>query len=214
MQRSRWDPASAIPFLTGVGDSLAASSGPIKLSPLTWQWSGSNMTPDDLHRAMRLFHVKSPWETIRELSNRTGPSMPDPKSTVEGLLRERNLCAHEDSYQVSNLWIRAVPNQLQIIGMWMDVTISVSAQEMHSANRDFLQDADWMNPSRISFRYVQQRTGTWAEIPEGATKAFRVGSDRTLILAQAINRARSKHQIVVVQDGALHPIDWIYPDVP
>ncbi len=214
MQRSRWDPASALPFMTSIGESLAASSGPLKLSPLTWQWSGSNMIADDLHRAMRLFHVASPWQTIEMFSNRTGHSMPDPKTTVESLLRERNLCAHESSYQVSNLWIRAVPYQLQVIGMGVDIAISVSAQEMHLANSDFFQDINWMSSNRIQFRYVQQRSRTWAEMMEGKTRAFRVGNDKDSILREAINRARGKHQIVVVQNEVLQPIDWIYPEVP
>ena len=107
MQRSRWDPASAFPFMTEIGESLVASSGPVRLSSLTWQWQGSNMSADDLQRAMRLFHVESPWQTIEDFSNRTGSPMPDPKKTVEGLHRERNASAHNSGYQVSNLWIRA-----------------------------------------------------------------------------------------------------------
>jgi len=49
---------------------------------------------------------------------------------------------------------------------------------------------------------------------EGKTRAFRVGNDKDSILREAINRARGKHQIVVVQNEVLQPIDWIYPEVP
>lgn len=214
LQRNQWDPTAAFPFMTEIGESLAASVGPVRLSSLTWQWLGSNMSAEDLHRAMRLFHVERPWETIENISNRIGSPMLNPKKTVEGLHRERNSSAHDSAYQVSNLLIRAVPAQLQVIGMAADTAISVAAHEMHLANTDFYSNENWMSGRRISFRYVKQRSSTWAEILEGTSKAYRVGKDQGKAVKDAIARARGKYQVVVVQNDHSQLTDWLYPEVP
>lgn len=214
VQRAGWDLTSAVAFTTQVGNSLAASSGPLQLSPLTWQWPGSNMGAEDARRAMRLFHVQSPWSTIATISNRTGIGIPDPSATMAGLLRERNYCAHESAYQVSNLWIRAVPHQIQTIAMGFDIAISVSAHELHVGQRDFLNDEDWMCPSRITFRFIEQRKSKWVEILEGATRAAHINADMDLLLRNAINSSRGKHQLVIVRDQALQVLDWVYPELP
>jgi hypothetical protein len=214
VQRAGWDLVSSLAFTTDIGASLAASSGPLKLSSLTWQWLGSNMTAEDAHRALRLFHVQSPWISIEGLASRVGTTMPDPKATLVGLLRERNNCAHESSCQVSNLWIRAVPNQLLILGMGIDISVSVAAHELHVGNREFLEDENWMRPDRIRFRFVQERGKEWAETPEGNIRAAHVNTDKETLLKGAINAARGKYQVVIVRDRTMQVVDWIYPELP
>jgi hypothetical protein len=214
VQRASWDLASSLAFTTDIGASLAASSGPLKLSSLTWQWPGSNMTAEDVRRALRLFHVESPWSSVEQLASRVGATMPDPKTTLIGLLRERNNCAHESSYQVSNLWIRAVPNQLLIIGMGVDISISVASHELHIGKRDFLDDENWMKPDRVKFRLVQERNKEWAETLEGNIRAAHVSTDKEALIKGAINTARGRHQVVVVKDRTLQVVDWIYPELP
>jgi hypothetical protein len=214
VQRGGWDLAATTAFATEVGNSLAASSGPLRLSSLTWQWPGSNMNAEDIRRALRLFHVASPWSTIENFTARTGATMPDPNATLVGLLRERNLCAHESTYQVSNLWIRAVPHQLQVIGMGIDIAISVAAHEIHVGRRDYLDDKDWMSPGRVKFRFVEGRGSKWAEILEGSSRAAHVNTNKDFLLQGAINSARGKHQVVVVKDRNRQLIDWIYPELP
>ena len=214
VQRAGWDLASSLAFTTEVGASLAASSGPLKLSSLTWQWSGSNMTAEDVRRALRLFHVESPWSSVEQLASRVGATMSDPKTTLIGLLRERNNCAHESSYQVSNLWIRAVPHQLLIIGMGVDISISVASHELHIGKRDFLDDENWMKPDRVKFRFAQERNKEWAETLEGNIRAAHVSTDKETLIKGAINTARGRHQVVVVKDRTLQVVDWIYPELP
>lgn len=214
IQRGVLDLTSMLAFTASLGQSLAASSGPLKLSSLTWQWAGSNMTADDVHRAMRLFHVESPWGTIEELSKRMGVLIPDPKETLKGLLRERNRSAHESTYEVSNLWIRAVPHQLQVIGMGADIAMSVAAHQMHIGANDFLQNDNWMSSDRLKLRFVQERSKQWAETLEGSSRAAHVNADKETLIKTAINSARGSQQVVVVKDRTLQLIDWIYPELP
>jgi hypothetical protein len=214
VQRGGLDSAAIIAFTTAIGQSLAASSGPVRLSSLTWQWAGSNMGPEDLRRALRLFHVESPWRTIETLATRIGSGMSDPETILAGLLRERNNSAHQSSYQVSNLLIRAVPHQLQVIGMCFDMAISMSAQEMHLGRRDFLENDNWMSPARVKFRFVQERRREWAEIAEGSSRAAKVSADKNDVIKSAINSAIGKNQVVVIKDLTLQPLDWIYPELP
>ncbi|TDD20740.1 hypothetical protein [Nonomuraea diastatica] len=213
-RRARMDVQAAVAFAGSVGASLAANSGPIRLSPLMWEWEGSNMNAEDVQRALRLFHVEKPWETIREVTRRTGFHIPDPKTTLVGLLRERNLSAHSSSYPVSNLWIRAVPNQLQTLGMSFDILISIAANQINLANSAFFGDDKWITPSRLSFRFVRERVATWAEILEGKNRAAHVNQDRELAIRNAILASKGKFEVVIVQNSSMQVIDWVYPDLP
>jgi len=213
VQRGGWDLASAVAFTTDVGQCLAASSGQLKLSSLTWQWTGSNMAAEDVNKMMRLFHVSSPWVTIGKLSERTGATIPDPHTTLVGLMRERNYCAHKSAHQVSNLLIRAVPHQIQVIGMGIDISISVAAHEMHIGKREFLDDSNWMSPARIKFRFIDKRGNKWAELLEDSSRATHVNINKDLLIKNAVNTARGKYQIVIVRDHARQVVDWIYPDL-
>jgi len=172
------------------------------------------MTADDFRKMLRLFHVEAPWKTLETLIGRTGAVMPDPETTLVGLLRERNNCAHQSSYEVSNLWIRSVPHQLQTIGMGADIAISVAAHEMHVGQVEFFGDENWMSPVRIHFRFAQERSRDWAEILEGNSKASHVNPDKDTLLRTAIGAARGRYQVVVVKDRTLQPVDWIYPELP
>lgn len=214
VRRVGLDLASSLAFTTEVGASLAASSGPLRLSSLTWQWPGSNMAAEDVRRALRLFHVDSPWLSIEQFASRVGATMPDPKTTLTGLLRERNNSAHESSYQVSNLWVRAIPNQLLIIAMGIDISISVAAHELHIGKREFLDDENWMRPDRVKFRFVQERNKEWAETLEGNVRAAHVSTDKETLIKGAITAARGKYQVVIVRDRTLQLVDWIYPELP
>jgi len=208
------DLSDVLAYTTEVGQSLAASGGPLRLSPLMWQWTGSNMAVDDFHRTMRLFHIKNPWDTVRDISIRIGSPMPDPRVTLGGLLRERNLCAHRSSYSVSNLWIRAVPTQLLILALSADIGISVAASRMHAADPVFYQDDGWFSPNRIVLRFVHQRRNAWAEVLEGRQRAIRVNADVVIATRAAMSAALGRSQVVVVQDMARQTIDWAYPDFP
>ncbi len=172
------------------------------------------MNAEDVRKCLRLFHVQSPWVTIEKLTQRAGVAISDPNTVLVGLLRERNICAHESTYQVSNLWIRAVPHQLQVIGMGIDIAISVAAHEMYIGRREFFNDNNWMSPERIKFRFVDQRASKWAEILEGRSRAFHVSTDKELLLRDTIQSARGKHQVVVVRDGNRQVMNWIYPELP
>jgi hypothetical protein len=129
-------------------------------------------------------------------------------------LRERNKSAHDSSYQVSNLWIRAVPNQLQVIGMGIDVAISVAANQIHLANSSFLGDGKWLNPGRLAFRFVRERNNSWAEILEGRTRAAHVHADNEQAIKDAIITSKGKMEVVIIQNKSQQTIDWIYPDLP
>jgi hypothetical protein len=214
IRRERMDLMTGLSFTGDIGLSLVANSGPLKLSSLMWQWEGSNMGAGDLGRALTLFHVASPWRTIEELSKRAGAHIADPEGTLIGFIRERNKCAHESSYEVSNLWIRAVPAQLQSIGMSADISMSLAAHQLHTGQQDFLRDDKWMSPNKVRYRFIQQRNKKWAELVEGSSRARRVSTDKDFLITGAVNSARSNSQVVVVQDRTLQVIDWIYPEVP
>ncbi|NJC11908.1 hypothetical protein F4558_001734 [Micromonospora profundi] len=212
LQWSTDDLSSLVSYTRELGECLAASSGALRLSPLMWQWSGSNMSADDYHKTLRLFHVKDPWDTIKHLAGRIGVSMPDARATMVALSRERNNCAHRSSYSVSNLFIRAIPNQILTLGLGADMSVSVAAHQIRQADPQFHNDEKWFHPGRITFRFVQQRSGTWAEVVEGRTRAVRLTSDQNAAIRAALGAAYGKSQLVVVQDGARRILDWAYPE--
>jgi hypothetical protein len=214
LQWSTNDVQSKLDYARDVGQSLAANTGPLNLSPLMWQWSGSNMSLDDFTRAMRLFHVEQPWTVIEHISKRIGSPLSDSRKVMEALLRERNKCAHQSSYSVSNLWIRAVPNQLLHLALGADVCISFGANMMHHGDTSFYKDEKWFNASRVTIRFVRERKRDWADIVEGSTRAVHVNLDRDAVKRQAITSARGRGQVIVVQDSTHQTLDWTYPELP
>ena len=214
MQWLGTDLSDILTFSSELGRSLSAASGPVNLSPLTWQWKGSNMGVEDLSRALRLFHVKAPFIALNSICGRMNFPVTDTKVAMAGLLRERNSSAHDSNYQVSNLVSRSTPTQLLALGCTTDTFISLAADRLRVADQSFLSDPDWLDSSRVAIRFLHARPRDWAEMPEGATRAVRVATDRTIAFKRACAASLGKAEIVVVQDQTRHVLDWACPDVP
>ncbi|RZU49350.1 hypothetical protein EV385_1095 [Krasilnikovia cinnamomea] len=214
LQWSTSDLASILDYTRDVGESLASTAGALRLSPLMWQWSKSNMSVDDYTRTLRLFHVDQPWDTVGEIARRVGMPMHDPRSVLHNLLQERNKCAHQSSYVVSNLFVRTIPGQIIQLALAADIAMSVAAERMRQADASFYSDEKWFTASRITFRFVQKRSKQWADVPEGASRAKRVGPDVQTVMRYAMTNAKGQMQVVVATDAARQVLDWVYPECP
>jgi len=204
----------AVAFTSALGRSLIASSGPIHLSPLTWQWRGSNMGIADLNDMLRLFHVQAPWQTLTNISLRADFPVTDAKAAVTNLLQERNSSAHDSGHQVSNLIARAAPAQLLALGFSTDVLISLAAHQIRLASQEYWRDTNWLNSDKLKFRFVRFRTKEWAEVLEGRSKAARLNHDRDAASKSAFSASLGKLEVVVFQNSARQVLDWTYPDAP
>lgn len=214
MQWIGTDLPEVIAFSSALGSSLSASSGSIQLSPLTWQWRGSNMNAEDLARALKLFHVKSPWPTVSEICQRLGFPISDARVAAVNMLRERNSSAHDSTHQVSNLIARTAPTQLLGIGCTSDILMSIAAHCIHSGDQTFLQNSEWLTANQVKIRFVQRRSRDWAEILEGKNRAIRVNADQELAFKAACSAAMGRSEVVVLRDMAHKVIDWNFPDTP
>jgi hypothetical protein len=65
--------------------------------------------------------------------------MQDPRSVLQTMILERNKCAHESSYTVSNLSVRPVPGQVIQFALAADIAMSVAAERMRLADVNFYQ---------------------------------------------------------------------------
>jgi len=214
--RSQWlpTPADEVSFATDLGHSLVASSGAIRLSPLTFHWPGSNLTESDFQSALRLMHVAQPFATVTTLANRAGFSITDAKAAMVDMGRERNKCAHESGYSVSNLWIRSIPEKLKSLAFGADVALTFSSDRIRVSDATFLSDENWFAPNRVRLRFVEQRSRDWAVIPESRSTALRVAADRQGAMSLALTVALGADEVIVVRDQTRKPLDWLYPPLP
>lgn len=198
-------------FVGAAGTSLAAVSGSINLSPLSWMWSGSNMSPGDYSRLLKAFHVEHPWEAIDSLSTRIGLPAGDPNADLTAFGQERHRAAHDSSHQVSNLWIPVAIDHLVKFAIAFDAFVSIAAEAMRRGDPDYLLQANW-TAGKVGIRWVRARSSDWAEFTETGTRAVRVGSDRHTVSMAAAGRCSDKDLLVIVDHGG-QVIEWSIPTV-
>lgn len=203
-------------FIRGVGESVAAIDGPIKLSPLTWLWPGSNMGASDFAGILRSFHVKTPWTEVDALSlalglPATSSSTLSAESQFKDFVRERHSAAHNPSHHVSNLQIPLSIDLLTKFAVAFDVFASVAAQALKQGTPGYLVDENW-TPGRVGFRQIRERSNDWAEFSATGSTAYRVGKDLHGVTVGAASRCGASDALVVLKaSGEVH--DWSIPAV-
>ncbi|WP_291037551.1 hypothetical protein [Herbiconiux sp.] len=213
----RMDAADVQSYLAAAGASLAAVSGAINLSPLTWMWGGSNMGSPDYFRILKDFHVPSPAESARQLSIRFGYPGADPSGVpirldeqLKEFAGERHRAAHDAGYAVSGIWLTLAAELLVKFALVFDTFASVGAIALHRGERDFAQDPLWTTPTRISLRFVEEHQRGWAERREGGVRAVRVVPDRHDAIRDAADRCTTA-EVLIVRNRLSDILEWQVP---
>ena len=206
-------------FSESLGKSLSAVNASLKISSLTWKWQGSNMGVDDYHAALRYFHVKNPWESVRLLAARlsfpTVDYLGDPidqKQDLKELLMERHRSAHEPSTSVTALWLRTVPERILKYAVTFDLLASVAANLLRVGDSQMLSNEEYVDSKLISVRFVKARAKGFAEMLEGNTRASRVGDSLPTLLAAASTRC-TQQQVLIEQSITGMTVTWSIPSV-
>jgi len=212
LRRAKYDLPGLRLFSKDLGSSLTAIDHHLNLSPLMWLWSGSNMSPEDYKRLLRLFHVPTPFETATSLINRLGLGPTDLNVALADITRERHRCAHDASHNVTALWLRTMPERVLGLAVAGDMLVSVAATQLRLGSTAFFNDADWTHHREIKLRFVVERSVGAAEFKEGAARATRVLNDVSAVLAHAA--AACAPQEVVVRKSRLGTlVGWAVPAV-
>lgn len=206
-------------YSSRLGASLSAVGTSLELSPLMWAWPGSNMAAQDLHSALRFFHVSSPFNSIRSVAGRLSFNVTDSsgqpldfRDHLDALAKERHKCAHESTYGVTSVWIRTLPDWVLKFAVGFDCLASMGALAFRSGNAKALNDEDWIKPTSLKFRFVRARAGDFREIAEGKKKATATGADVEALYRGAHARC-SMDEVLVEQTVALELVRWSIPSV-
>lgn len=206
-------------FSRDIGTSLAATTGSIALSPLTWAWKGSNLAVTDYALALKYFHVDSPFGSVLEVSRRLGFTTTDLSGNALNLAEHlkqfadtRHAAAHSSRTAISVMWLGSRVNLVKQFAIGFDALASASAAQLRNADSRFLADQKWCNPSRIRVRSVVERKKDYAEFVEGRANAFRTDKNGDSLYRQAA--ARSAQDQLLVRIGASGKIlNWAFPAV-
>lgn len=206
-------------YSADLGASLTAVRTNLRLSPATWKWSGSNMSPDDLHTALRYFHVDQPWESIRAVASRIGFVVTDfagapisQQADLAFLAQQRHRSAHDATNPVTTLWLRSVPDQLLRYAIAFDALASCAAQLFRNGHPQMLHDRNFVGSKQLSIRFIQERGGDVAELLEGRTRALRRASDPAVLFSEAEPRC-SANQLLVSRAVTNEIGNWSFPAV-
>ena len=200
-------------FVAGVGESIAATDGPVNLSVFAWLWQGSNMSAHDYSDILNSFHVKKPWEAIPQLASRLRLPAPtvDAYTQLREFANERHSAAHDSSHHVSNVWIPHSVNLVTKFALIFDAFASVASLALRRADISYLEDHDW-TAKQIGIRRIQQRSRDWAERTESGKSAFRVGPDQHAVTVGAASRCKEVDLLIVTNLND-EVIDWSIPSV-
>jgi hypothetical protein len=219
MRHVQGDVQDLMDFAASVGQSLSAVDRSLQLSPFTWLWPGSNMAAEDYSSALRFFHVAEPWLAARELAARLAfpvqdfqGSPIDLKQDLADLASERHRCAHEASYGVTTLWIRALPTRILRTGLVLDILASIGASLIRQGNASYLGDDKWLTAGRVRLRFVRQRARDYGEYTEASSRAKAIKADGRTLFRDACSRNISL-EAVVFQDASGQILDWSIPAV-
>jgi hypothetical protein len=97
--------------------------------------------------------------------------MQDPRSVLQTMILERNKCAHESSYTVSNLSVRPVPGQVIQFALAADIAMSVAAERMRLADVNFYQTISGSHTAGSDFAMIAPNTA--GEFPDLADESAR-----------------------------------------
>ena len=204
-------------FANSLGSSISAVQGTLNISPFTWLWSESNLRASALASALKLLHVDKPWENLRELAARlsfnVAPNAGSPidlSTDFDSLLEERHQCAHVATHNVTTIWIRSVPERILRCAITFDAFASISANLLQTANTQYLSDPSWVDASKISIRFIRERTHDFAEFKEHGVRALRKGPDGQYLFDDARSRC-APNEMLVWQSNTNSILRWAIP---
>lgn len=214
----REDVSSLRSYVQPIGAAIASVSGVATLSALTWQWQGSNMNTQGYADALRFLHVRRPFDELLALARRLFFPIGSPLTSVsleaelEDLIQERHRCAHDATYMVTSLRLRALPTQIVRFAATFDILASIGAYYLKIGHPPFLADREWLTNTRVALRFVRERRSDYAELREGSSRASRVGTSGDALFAAAAGRCHP-HEALVRLDRAGTVVDWSVPIV-
>lgn len=123
--------------------------------PFVGRWKGSNITVEELAKGLSCLHVSHPWRAMQTIYDVVlkPPStsaavnlQKDFKDTVEN----RHTAAHEMQTVITRLALSEVPGILRNVAFCFDVLASSAVYLMRTADRAYLSNTSYVEPSLVS----------------------------------------------------------------
>jgi hypothetical protein len=183
-----------------------------QLSGLALGAMRSNLNHEDVKQMLHTFRIKDPWGKIDKIASRVGLGAPSLQDAFKGAMRRRHEGAHKADADPETTDLQFYYNQALGIAIGFDALISYGLKYILDANSDFLSGSQEVEQSKIPFRFVDQSdNGEWREVAEGKLRAYRVGDDFEHVKDNALARARSRSEILVVRNTNEIPRGWYIP---
>ncbi len=213
----RLDKTALLALGKDVGGSLSSVAGPLLVSPMTWLWTGSNMSHADLDDALRALHVSDVYGSLRQITGRCGYPTKDAKQkpielrdALKGVAEERHNSAHNSGHKVSVMVLNSNLAAVKRVALGFDALASRAALALRKADVDYLEDDKWTSADRIVIRAVKERDRDFAELIETRAIAVAVRKDREELIKLAASRCDDSN-LLLVQTKSAEVEAWAYP---
>lgn len=220
VRRQAFETADLRALSADLGQSLGSTGASLHLSPFTWMWTGSNMSPEDLNEALRFLHVRQPFDDMRQVATRLGFPGVDAatgqpinlKEELLALAQQRHRCAHDAGHNITTVWLRAVPSWIIKYAISFDCLASQGARLLRDGDPGMLRNDQYVASTSVVFRFVRQRRTDFAEVLEGNSRATARGADRDAVYAGARGKCRAR-EVLVETTIAGEPVRWDIPSI-
>lgn len=181
-----------------------------KISRFAFAHSNANVQLEEITSLLEALSVEKPWETVYHTARRLKLATPNPsKAEFRALSADRHAAAHQQSFDIPNLDLKARIDSALSIGLALDVVISAAVRNLNTCMAKYhalkeLKSADVniffvsMAPKKNKFRFEQ----------EGRARALQTNNTLQIMKATGLQKLSQCHGVLVLHDGAYRPKEW------
>lgn len=221
LRRSKFDLQDLTEFSKDLGKAMSTISDGLSLHHLAAKWDGSNISSGALTTSMKVFNIDAPWDNIRDLGAKIGYPAHDHENkpvklneVFDAIMKSRHRAAHEMSFNITLIELRAMPSLLLRVAFGFDVLASEALRRIQSGDEGYLKQSILVKAEDFSrFWVVEKRTRDFAlhSYPRAAnSRAKRVDADGDALFSHASSSA-AKGEFVVRLNESRKVLDWSIP---
>jgi hypothetical protein len=204
-----------VPFLQTEASAIASTAAAGFAFPgVVFGHSRSNLGVAEVGEFLESVGIAGdPWFQLTSFASRTGFGNFPLRDAYDQAYDVRNAAAHNAESDVEPQFLGDFHRSSLAIAISFDALLSRTARLLHESTKD-LAGARKVQETEVRLRFLDRRATDWAERPQGAQRVFRVHRTPEPDLAACLNRARPKHEMVIVRDVSQIPTDWHVVDAP
>lgn len=204
------DSGQDLALLQDAANAVASTVGgaSLRLHEYSFLHRGSNVTREELKKAIAAMHVRDPWGQMDDIAAACRISTLPLEAIYATAVSKRNGAAHSASSSIEVSDLEALSSAIPILAMTYDICISAAFLD---TKRSTAHDAS--SPKRDvaalqKFKVVQSHARGVAEIRADG-RPRKVFSDAAAAVSDLQGRLRT-HENIVLLSSSSAPVDW-YP---